>query len=68
LAGGGFSACGPGSTWSFAFDLLGVSNEDGGGALLALSTAAGAELSAAIPATAGGEITAFFSASGRGCA
>ena len=69
MTGGGFSACGAGIALSFAFDLLCVSNEATGSALLTtLSSAAGAEVSATISVTAGAEITVFFSGAGRGCA
>jgi hypothetical protein len=69
LIGAGFSAGGAVIALLFAFDLVCVSTEAGGTALLIAFSAAGRSLaSAAIFAiAAGGEITAFFSSSGRGC-
>jgi hypothetical protein len=69
LAGGGFSARGTATALSFAFELLCLSNEACGGALLiTLAAAAGADVAAVISATASVEITAFLRGSGRGCA
>jgi hypothetical protein len=62
LIGAGFSTGGAVIALLFAFDLVCVSNEAGGTALLMAFSAAGrSAVAAVISATAGGEITAFFS-------
>ena len=70
LIGGGFSVGGAVIALLFAFDLVCVSTEAGGAALLmAFSAAGGSPVAAAFSTiAAGGEITALFSSSSRGWA